>query len=74
MSTRNFPPSFWNSDYQPSATKPFMSYGATEFYDYAGLSHHHQADPWHYPLTPHHQGYHHRPAELSYPPMPSTSR
>ncbi|CAG7836401.1 unnamed protein product [Allacma fusca] len=79
MSTRNFPPSFWNSNYQPS--KPLASYGAAEFYGAAveygppipGLSHHHQADPWHYPLPPH-QGYHHRPTEIPYPPMPSSSR
>ena len=85
MSTRNFPPSFWNSNYQPS--KPLASYGtaaataaAAEFYgavDYGGpipgLAHHHQADPWHYSLPPpHHQTYHHRPAEIPYPPLPSS--
>ena len=79
MSTRNFPASFWNSNYQPS--KPIASYGAADFYGAAveygppipGLSHHHQTDPWHYSLQPH-QGYHHRPTEIPYPPMPSTSR
>lgn len=79
MSTRNFPPSFWNSNYQPS--KPLASYGA-DFYgaavDYgtplAGLAHHHQGDPWHYPLPPPHQSYHARTTEIPYPPMPSTSR
>ncbi|OXA50505.1 Protein vestigial [Folsomia candida] len=91
MSTRNFPPSFWNSNYQPqpsSSKQPFVNmggYSASDFYgaavDYAGSTlsglghhHHHQADPWHYPLTSHHQGYH-RATDLSpYPPMPSTSR
>jgi len=56
MSTRNFPPSFWNSNYQPppsaKAASALASYGAADFYgtamDYstaasisAGFPHHH---------------------------------
>lgn len=87
MSTRNFPASFWNSNYQPAKHSALTSaYGAADFYgtamDYSasisGFAHHHpQADPWHYGLGTHHhhhQSYHHRPTDIAYSPMSSTSR
>ncbi|KAK6170088.1 hypothetical protein SNE40_018566 [Patella caerulea] len=80
---RNFPPSFWNSSYQPASSLmsshhdfQFSSnpYLASSLHGITGL---HQ-DPWHYSLSsqPHGVTYPHRPMhyDLSYPSMASTSR
>lgn len=51
MSARNFPPSFWNSNYQPSAAT-VTSHHPTAAELYGDPYHHHSAatassDPWH---------------------------
>ncbi|GFY23409.1 uncharacterized protein TNCV_3941052 [Trichonephila clavipes] len=67
MSHRNFPPSFWNSNYQPMSNSnlgpmgpslgslgPDLTYGGDPYHPHAGPLHatlHHQNDPWHYTLT-----------------------
>lgn len=65
MSHRNFPPSFWNSNYQSSSTSVSGSLGAMASISHQDLSSysndpyhtgalhaslHHQSDPWHYTL------------------------
>lgn len=54
MSHRNFPPSFWNSNYTPTPL-PDLTYGssADPYHHHPGSLHatlHHQPDPWtHHP-------------------------
>ncbi|XP_023236270.1 transcription cofactor vestigial-like protein 2 isoform X1 [Centruroides vittatus] len=90
MSQRNFPPSFWNCNYQPTSTSlgamsatstnhPDISY-ATDSY-HSGTLHAtiHQGDPWHYTFTGHAQSagpYGARPTvhDLSYTNMSATNR
>lgn len=54
MSQRNFPPSFWNSAYQPpsaslpSATLATDPYLSGSFHGFTGF---HPQDAWHYPST-----------------------
>ncbi|GIY09592.1 uncharacterized protein CDAR_598321 [Caerostris darwini] len=63
MSHRNFPPSFWNSNYQPMPNSnlgpmgpgslgslgPELGYGGDPYHPHPVL--HPQNDPWHYTLT-----------------------
>ncbi|XP_076373798.1 transcription cofactor vestigial-like protein 2 isoform X1 [Tachypleus tridentatus] len=86
MSQRNFPPSFWNSNYQPPhpiSGPTTMTPGNHHELSYATDPYHsgslhpgiHQNDPWHYTLSSHAQAanpYSHRPMhELTYTGMPS---
>uniref|UniRef100_T1JLP9 Uncharacterized protein n=1 Tax=Strigamia maritima TaxID=126957 RepID=T1JLP9_STRMM len=88
MSQRNFPPSFWNSNYQSSSSIPgtlthaelayscdpyhAASAGAAAFH---GL-HAHQADPWHYSLSTQSPYSHRQMHDLAAysATMPATSR
>ncbi|XP_022256863.1 transcription cofactor vestigial-like protein 2 isoform X3 [Limulus polyphemus] len=86
MSQRNFPPSFWNSNYQPPHPIPApatMTPANHHEFSYATDPYHsgalhpgiHQNDPWHYTLSSHAQAanpYSHRPMhELAYSGMSS---
>ncbi|XP_041354418.1 transcription cofactor vestigial-like protein 2 [Gigantopelta aegis] len=83
MSQRNFPPSFWNSNYQPTtglmASHHDFQFSSAPYFPSSlhGISSLHQ-DPWHYPLSSQTHGvsYPHRSMhyDLSYPSMASTSR
>ena len=80
MAQRNFPPSFWNSAYQPSTSlasahhdlslsDPYMTSPSLH-----GMSSLHQ-DPWHYSLSSQAHSYSHRSSlDLAYSSMASTSR
>lgn len=82
MSQRNFPPSFWNSAYQPPPSTISSShhdlqftpdpYIATSIHGLSGL--HHQ-DPWHYTISSQTHGYPHRSMhDFAYSTMATPSR
>ncbi|XP_064594761.1 transcription cofactor vestigial-like protein 2 [Liolophura sinensis] len=82
MSQRNFPPSFWNSAYQPPASTLSSThhdlqftpdpYIATSIHGLSGL--HHQ-DPWHYTISSQTHGYPHRSMhDFAYSTMATPSR
>ncbi|XP_071115012.1 transcription cofactor vestigial-like protein 2 [Haliotis cracherodii] len=79
MSQRNFPPSFWNSAYQPSPSLSHhdFQFSANPYFSTSlhGISGLHQ-DPWHYSLSSQTHSYPHRTMhyDLSYPSMAGSSR
>ncbi|XP_078502995.1 transcription cofactor vestigial-like protein 2 isoform X1 [Lissotriton helveticus] len=80
MSQRSFPPSFWNSTYQPSGPSsslgsplpgphPDLPFGSDPYSAAAAASLHshlHQGppEPWHHPAHHHHHHHHHQPYSL----------
>lgn len=71
MSQRSFPPSFWNSSYQPSVSSPLstphseLSFPADPYSSSSLHSHLHQPSPdtWH--PSHHHHHHHHHPYSFS---------
>ena len=78
MSQRNFPASFWNSNYQATPHPDLSALGAESYmtasslHSVPGL---HAQDPWRYPLTSQAHSYTHPSVhDLAYPAMASSSR